>query len=45
MKGCCGMITTISYMSIGKLATYYYSISAIPLGTCEKAKACEYRES
>jgi len=23
----------------------FYSISAIPLGTCEKAKACEYRES
>ena len=23
---------------------FTYSINAIPLGTCEKAKACEYRE-
>jgi len=23
----------------------FFSISAISLGTCEKAKACEYRES
>ena len=24
---------------------YTYLLNAIPLGTCEKAKACKYRES
>ena len=44
------VITTIQVNLVPNLGesnknTPELSISAVPLGTCEKAKACKYRES
>ena len=36
---------SILFHSIPFYSILFYSIRAIPLGTCEKAKACKYKES